>query len=225
MKTESTQELSLKPLLNTVTHGNCVKLMAQMPSASVDFVLTDPPYLVRYRDRQGRTLANDDNDSWLNPTFDQLYRVLRPNSFAVSFYGWHQADKFISAFRSAGFSIVGHLVFRKRYTSASRYLAYRHESAYLLAKGHPVIVDAPIADVLDWDYTGNNLHPTQKPVSALLPLVEAFSQRGQVVLDPFCGSGSSLAAARQLGRQFIGFDISAQYAATAARRLCAHPKG
>jgi hypothetical protein len=53
----------------------------------------------------------------------------------VSFYGWHTADQFIAAWRAAGFRIVGHIVFRKRYESSVRFLRYEHEAAYLLAKG------------------------------------------------------------------------------------------
>src|SRR5436190_821631 len=60
-------------------------------------------------------------------------------------------------------------------------------------------------------YTGNNLHPTQKPVSVLTPLVESFSNPGDVVLDPFCGSGSTLLAARELNRRFLGIELSKQY--------------
>ena len=224
MKTESNQEIAIQHLLNTVTHGSCVNLLKQMPTASVDFLLTDPPYVARYTTSDGRTVPND-NFASLSPAMAEAYRVLRPNRFAVVFYGWSHIDKYAAAFHSAGFRIVGHLVFRKRYTSARRYLAYQHTPAYLLAKDHPTINGDPIADVRDWDYTFNKLHPTQMPVSALLPLVEAFSQRGEIVLDPFCGSGSSLAAAKELGREFIGFDISAEYAAIAARRLNAHPRG
>jgi SAM-dependent methyltransferase len=62
----------------------------------------------------------------------------------------------------------------------------------------------PIPDILRWKYTGNKIHPTQKPVSVLLRLVKAFSAPRSVVLDPFCGSGSSLVAAGLAGRRFIG---------------------
>lgn len=44
-----------------VRHGECVRLMRRMPDESIDFILTDPPYLCRYRDRHGRTVRNDDN--------------------------------------------------------------------------------------------------------------------------------------------------------------------
>jgi adenine-specific DNA-methyltransferase len=73
--------------------------------------------------------------------------------------------------------------------------------------------------VIDFPYTGNKLHPTQKPVAALKPLIEAFCPSDGIVLDPFAGSGSTLLAARQLGRQFIGIEIDAQHRRTATARL------
>lgn len=204
---------------NTVAHGDCVELLATIPAESIDFVLTDPPYIARYRARDGRTVPNDDNFAWLHPAFQQVGRVLRPDTFAVVFYGWPVADQFLQAFRAAGLRAVGHLVFPKRYRSKVGFLQSQHEQAYLLAKGDPQKPAQPISDVLRWTYTGNRLHPTQKPLSALVPLVEAFSRPGHVILDPFCGSGSSLLAAKLLGRRYIGFDIDPGYALTARHRL------
>jgi site-specific DNA-methyltransferase (adenine-specific) len=73
--------------------------------------------------------------------------------------------------------------------------------------------------VLTWQYTENRLHPTQKPVSGLVPVVRTFSRPGDVVLDPFCGSGSTLVAAQSLGRRYIGIEIDAEYAEVAQARL------
>src|SRR5262249_12559461 len=160
---------------------------------------TDPPYLCRYRSRDGQTIANDDRDGWLEPAFAEMYRVLKPNSFCISFYGWHAADKFIGAWRAAGLRIVGHIVFTTRYASSSRYAQCKHEQAYRLAKGDPALPEQPIDDVRDWHYTGNRLHPTQKSIKVLQPLIEAFCPRGGLVLDPFCGSGSTLVAAQLSG--------------------------
>lgn len=205
---------------NTVLHGDCIELMSSLPGGSVDLIVTDPPYLCRYKDRSGRTVANDDNDRWLRPAFYQMHRVLKEGGFCLSFYGWHQADRFIGAWRAAGFRIVGHVVFRKPYASASRFLRYEHEQAYLLAKGEPILPKAPMLDVIDWPTrTGNRLHPTQKPVAVLRPIIAAFSEPGDLVLDPFCGSGSTLVAARQLKRQALGMELDRDHHATAARRL------
>ena len=199
--------------------GDCVDVMRRIPSHSVDFVLTDPPYITRYRARDGKSVINDDNDRWLQPAFTQVYRVLKPHSFCVSFYGWNKADLFMSAWRRAGFLIVGHVVFRKQYASSVRFMRYQHEQAYLLAKGNPRPPAQPVSDVIDFAYTGNRLHPTQKPVEALLPLIEAFSKPGGTVLDPFCGSGSTLVAAQQLDRRYLGIELDESHYLTALRRL------
>lgn len=206
-------------LRNTVVNGDCVAVMRTMESASVDFILTDPPYLVRYRSRNGETIANDDRDGWLEPAFAEMYRVLKPDSFCVSFYGWNAVDRFVAAWRKAGFQIVGHLVFPKKYASSSRYLKHQHEQAYLLAKGNAPLPESPMSDVIDWRYTQNRLHPTQKPLVALLGLVQSFSRPGQLVLDPFCGSGSTLVAAKHLKRDYLGIELSGKHCGTAGMRL------
>jgi adenine-specific DNA-methyltransferase len=190
-----------------------------LPEQSIDFVFTDPPYLARYCDRTGRSVWNDDRNSWLAPAFAAISRVLKPDRFCVSFYGWPQVDKFFAAWLRAGLRPVGHLVWIKRYASAERFLSYRHEQAYLLAKGRPSFPKDVLGDVLEWRYTGNRLHPTQKPVPSLKPVIEAFTQPGDIVLDPFAGSGSTLLAAKILGRRYIGIEIDTVHCATASVRL------
>ena len=117
--------------------GDCVRVMATFPGNAVDFILTDPPYLVGFRDRQGRTIAGDKTDEWLQPACNEMYRVLKKDALMVSFYGWNRVDRFMAAWKNAGFSVVGHLVFTKTYTSKAAYVGYRHECAYILAKGRP----------------------------------------------------------------------------------------
>jgi len=129
--------------INRIIHGDCVGVMRKLPEESVDFVLTDPPYGVRYKDRSGRTIPNDDRLDWLTPAFAEMYRLLKPGSLALSFYGWNRVDHFFDSWKAAGFTVVGHLVFRKRYASSARYLAYHHESAYLLAKVIPSCPSSP----------------------------------------------------------------------------------
>ncbi|MBB6010797.1 DNA methyltransferase [Brucella intermedia] len=204
---------------NVIFNGDCIDVMRSFDRASVDFILTDPPYVTNFRDRQGRTVANDDNGRWLRPAFNQMHRVLKDGGFCVSFYGWNKVDLFMDAWKAAGFRVVGHLVFRKRYASSTRFLRYEHEQAYLLAKGNPTLPAQPIPDVLDFPYTGNRLHPTQKPVEALTPLIEGFTKPGDLVLDPFSGSGSTLAAAQQTGRNWTGIELDNAHYHTARKRL------
>ena len=206
--------------IDTITHGDCIEVMRQMPANSVDFILTDPPYLVNYHDRQGRTLPNDTDANWLKPAMAEAFRVLKNNRLMLCFYGWPRAEKFLEAWREAGFRPVGHLIFRKSYTTkATDFLKYQHEQAYLLAKGRPPMMGSPLPDVQRLLFTGNKLHPTQKAVMSLVPVIRAYSLPGDVVLDAFCGSASTCAAALLTGRRYIGMEMDAEYFSQASGRM------
>lgn len=204
---------------NRIVQGDCIQVMRQLPTESVDFILTDPPYLVNFRDRDGRTLKNDVHDAWMNPAFTEAFRVLKQDHLMLCFYGWSRVDRFMQAWKQTGFRIVGHLVFVKSYASKTRFLQYQHEQAYLLAKGHPSLPERTISDVQRFQYSGNELHPTQKPVTSLVPLIRAFSRPGDLVLDCFCGSASTCGAALLAGRQFLGMELDAEYARIASARM------
>lgn len=82
---------------NMIFNADCIGVMRSFARGSADFILTDPPYVTRLRDREGRTVANDDNGRWLRPAFNQMHRLLKDGGFAVSFYGWNKVDLFINA--------------------------------------------------------------------------------------------------------------------------------
>lgn len=206
---------------NAIIHGNCIDVMKAMPPGSVDFILTDPPYIANYKSRTGDRVGNDDNAAWLKPSFAQMHRILKPDAFALSFYGWPKIDLFMAAWKGAGFRVAGHIIFRKRYASKKAFVQYKHEAAYLLIKGNPAFPAAPLDDVRDWIYSGNKFHPTQKSIHILKPLIETFSKPGDLVFDPFAGSGSTLKAAAIEGRNYLGIEMDAKHHATANDRLAA----
>ncbi|MCB8835820.1 DNA methylase [Aurantimonas sp. VKM B-3413] len=203
----------------SVLRGDCVEVMATLPAGSVDFILTDPPYVVRYRSRDGARLLGDSTVDWLEPAYRAMHRVLRDDSLCLSFYGWHHLVEFALAWKRAGFQPVGHLVFPKRYASSRRYLQHSHEQAVLLAKGRPPLPRLPGSDVCPWAYTGNRRHPTEKAVTLLAAQIETFCPAGGLVLDPFCGSGSTLRAAQSVGRSYLGIELDPRHYETAMRRM------
>lgn len=111
--------------------------------------------------------------------------------------------------------------FTKTYISKSAWVGYRHECAYLLAKGRPPLPQNPLPDVLGWKYSGNRHHPTEKTVTSLQPLIESFIHPGAIMLDPFAGSNSTCVAALQAGRRYIGIELLEQYHRTGQQRLAA----
>jgi adenine-specific DNA-methyltransferase len=210
-------------LANRLIHGDCIEVMQSLPTGSMDFILTDPPYLVKYQSRDGRSIMNDDNDRWLLPAFAEMHRVLKDNSFCISFYGWHKVDRFMDVWKRVGFRPVGHFTFIKHYASSQSFTQFAHENAYLLIKGNPDRPPKAPRDVLSWGkYTGNKLHPTQKPVEPLGALIEAYTVPGALVLDPFSGSASTAVAARSKGRTFFAIEKDPAYYDIAKNRLFAN---
>lgn len=200
-------------------HGDCTAILATLPSGSVDLVVTDPPYVCRYRDRAGRAVANDNHAEWIGPAFREIYRVMKPDTLCASFYGWQHVERFMLAWKAAGLTPVGHLVWPKEYASRSGFLAAKHEQAFLLAKGKPPRPAAALPDVQRWTYSGNVNHPTEKAEAIIRPLITAFSKRGDTVLDPFTGSGTTGIAAAHLDRRFIGIELDEAHCRTAQRRI------
>lgn len=82
--------------------GNCIDVMRGFPDRAVDLIVTDPPYLVGFKDRQGRQIAGDVTDEWLQPATQEMYRVLKKDALMVSFYGWNRVDRFMKRVEGGG---------------------------------------------------------------------------------------------------------------------------
>ncbi|HHV2365993.1 TPA: DNA-methyltransferase, partial [Escherichia coli] len=89
-----------------------------------------------------------------------------------------------------------------------------NQDAFVARNGKP-------ENVITAGFSSNEsgLHPTQKPVALMKTLIELTTQKGQLVIDPFSGSGSTLVAAKDLGRDYIGFEINPTYVETSIKRL------
>jgi len=205
--------------MNRVIQGDAAHVLNDMPEGSIDLVVTDPPYLVNYKDRSGRSLQNDDNPAGVLPVFEPMARVMKPDSFAICFAGWGALPEFSAAWQGAGLRIVSQIVWAKDYASRRGFTQYRHESAYVLAKGNPRPPAQPLPSVMPWTYSGNRAHPTEKAVKVIAPPIRSFSKPGDVVLDPFAGSGSTAVAAALNGREYVAVELEAKHCATARARL------
>jgi len=125
----------------SIYHADCRFVLTTFAGESFDFVLTDPPYLVNYRGRwdgDREPIAGDDRD-WLHPAYAELWRLLKPDTFCVSFYGWPQCDRFVGVWKQLGFRLVSHLAFVKNVWGLGRFTRGKHETAFLLAKNPSMI--------------------------------------------------------------------------------------
>jgi hypothetical protein len=91
-----------RSLCDALFEGDCSEVMQRIEAASIDLVVTDPPYIARYTDRFKRRVQNDDNWRWIAPAFSQVYRVLKPDTYCVSFYGWQHIEKLMTTWKLLG---------------------------------------------------------------------------------------------------------------------------
>ncbi len=203
-------------------HGDCRQILPQFPPETFDLVLTDLPYLVSYSGRWGSAwnpIEGDSDPSWVVPVYSELFRTLKSDSLCLTFYGWPHAETFLSSWRLVGFRPISVFVLVKRRIGLGYFTRAQHEQAYLLAKGRPPKPDTAPSDVLEWNSSGVPFHPNQKPLGAVAQLLAAFSNDSSVVLDPFCGSGTTLIAAKACGRKAVGIEIEERFCEIAAMRL------
>lgn len=209
--------------MSEIILGDCLEIMKKLPSNSIDFVATDPPYLVEWRSNRRKerynVLQNDKSGEWVLPVFQEIFRIMKPDSLCISFYGWPEADHFVKTWKEVGFSLKSHLVWVKNNIGLGWFTRGQHEPAYLLAKGTPHKPENAISDVIFADGTGNELHPTQKPVSLMAKLIRCYSKEGDTILDPFMGSGTTIMAAKQMGRNYIGIEINEEFYNEAKQRV------
>lgn len=123
-------------------------------------------------------------------------------------------------FREAGFGLHNVLPWIKNNATPNRWYMKDVELILFFRKGKafPITDCGEKASCLYPNPRGK-IHETEKPVSLMLKLIRNSSQVDQIVLDPFCGSGSTLEAAKMLGRRAIGIDIDERKCETAARRI------
>lgn len=206
----------------TLYNGDCREILPQLPSASFELALTDPPYIVHYTgrwDNKSPPIEGDSDPSWIHPIYTEIWRLLEDDSLCLSFYGWPHAEKFLATWKKIGFRPVSLIALIKERWGLGRFTRSQHEPAYLLAKGHPKHPADAISDVLAWHQDSPLVHPNQKPLSAIAKLIATYSPSAATIIDPFCGSGTTLLASRALGRRAIGIEIEERYCEVASLRL------
>lgn len=195
--------------------GDCLDIMKGIPSDSVSLVVTDPPYGVSFQSHRRKdtfeVLKGDDDLSWVEPVFTEIYRLMKKDSLCLSFLGWPVAEQFLIPWKAIGFRPVSHIVWIKNVWGLGTFTRTAHEAGYLLAKGTPKGPEISPSSVQHMRRVENQVHPTQKNPECVMPLIESYAKRGDIIFDPFCGAGSFLRAAKNLGRSAIGIEIEENY--------------
>jgi DNA modification methylase len=209
----------------TLYHGDCREVLPTIDSASVDSLITDPPYGLNIgygRTALGtREIAGDHDDALLTGVLADVDHVLRPNAWSIIFCSYTHSGKAQEASVAAGFKVKTVLVWDKGMPSLGEGIRNQHELAVIAKRGQLPAERFTGGNV--WRITretGRPLHPHMKPQSLMTRLVDYYSpERGGTVLDPFAGSGSTLVAAVRLSRKAIGIEVDEAYCELIAKRL------
>lgn len=200
--------------------GDAVEWLRTLGSGSVDLVITDPPYesLEKHRAvgtttrlKHSKASSNDWFQIFPNHRFPELfseiYRVLKKNSH---FYLFCDPETMFVAkpiAEQCGFKFWKPLIWDKRKIGMGYHYRARYEFVLFFEKGKRKLNDLGMPDVIECDRIRNG-YPTEKPSFVSEVLVQQSTELGELVVDPFMGSGSAGVAALNQGRSFLGCDVS-----------------
>ena len=193
----------------TIYHGDCREVLPGL--ASVDLLLTDPPYGIgSWSSTGGNSLRQEECDAinrWDSaPDADVLLACVGKATMSIV-WGGNYLCGVLGAFRSP-------LLWDKRIRGmhfADGELAWTNFDF-----GSLRILELPAAAS---DARGAREHPTQKPVQLMRWCISQCKPEARTILDPFMGSGTTLRAAKDLGRRAIGIEIEEKYCEIAAKRM------
>jgi DNA modification methylase len=195
----------------TIFNADCRDVLPLIAPGTIDLVLTDPPYGIAYkalRGSNGSKMWGSERVTGDAEPFDPspLLRFQR----LIIWGGQHFASRLPDS--------PGWILWDKCPTGPREGFVYSHaEIAWTNLMGH--------VEKIPYQWEGNDrqgepfLHPTQKPVGLMRSLIERFGVVDGITLDPFMGSGTTLRAAKDLGRRAIGIEIEERYCEIAAKRM------
>ena len=202
---------------------DCLIGMQHIPPNSIDLIITDPPYgeNVGYGRNKKKILGNESIE--INYRMLEIcYFRLKNNSSVYLFTNWKKVDKiknFVVSQRK--YKIKTILTIVKNNIGMGQDFRNQYELCFVLEKGKPKYNFKNFSTVQQMGYIEHNedTHPHQKDVNLIRKLIEHSSKQGDLILDPFMGSGTTAVACKQLNRNFIGFEIDKRYYEIAKQRL------
>jgi site-specific DNA-methyltransferase (adenine-specific) len=200
---------------NRIINGDCIEVMKTFPNNCVDLILTDPPYgdNVGYG-LNNKTIKNNENPLINCCALVEMYRVLKRNRSCYVFTNWKHYP-FLTEFivRYTKFKIRHLIVWKKHNFGLGWAFRHQYELILVLEKGKPKYNLTNFSDVQSASHINHNKynHPHQKPLDLLSKIIEHSSKFGDIVLDPFAGSGATCKASEKMGRKWVGIELDERW--------------
>ena len=211
---------------------DCLNIMKQIENESIDLIVTDPPYLIKYKTNHRKNkdhdfcseILNDDNEQLIIDYIRECYRILKNNTAMYMFCNCDKVDFFKQELENAGFKIKNMIIWVKNNWTAGDLKAQfgkQYEIIFLVNKGRKCFNGKRITDVWMFDKISGKkqLHQNQKPVDLLKQCILKHSDENDIIFDGFMGSGSTGVACIETGRKFIGVELDKKYFEIAKERI------
>ena len=226
--------------LNTIQHGDALKLMPQLPADSLDLIVTDPPFAINFKaqranyNRKGsrvlegyNEIAPEDYPEFTLNWMKEAWRLLKPEGSMYVISGWTNLKDILNALDDVGFTTVNHLIWKyqfgvftkKKYVTSHYHILFvtKDKKNYYFDKVEHYPEDVWVIKREYWH--GKKKTPTKLPLALVKKILSFSSKEGDIVFDPFMGSGTVAAAAQEMGRRFFGFEIVEDYQELARERV------
>lgn len=207
----------MEKYLNKIINADCLEILKEIPDKSIDFVITDPPYGMNYHSgyykygNPHKEIVGD--NKYPADIIPLLKRKARKGVFA--FCRW---DNLKDVEQPTSFIVwvknnwsAGDL--NKEFGRMWEGILFYALDDFSFNKRMPDVIESKRIPSTELK------HPTEKPVGILKKIIEFCTQPDDIILDPFAGSGSTLVAAAQLNRQYIGIEIDSMYVKICQSRL------
>ncbi len=216
-----------------ILNGDCCQLIKKLPDASVDAIITDPPYFLGMTHNGAKGSFNDLTicKPFYELLFSEYKRVLKPDSCIYFFTDWRGYAFYIRF--SIQFFAKNCLIWQKLARPIMNNYGFGYEMILFSGKTKTADTKGLFSNIIQNIKSFNNgakktngekLHPTQKPVELIEKFIIDSTNEGNTVLDTFMGSGTTGLACINTNRRFIGMEIDLGYFNIAEKRLKNHLK-
>ncbi len=209
----------------TIYHGDCREILPQL-DVKVDLVLTDPPYGIEYRSHRKKQMFNRlEGDSFYpSEWLLAIGRIVSGHAVLYLFCNEQSLDEAKSALCGQKWGLQRMLVWDKGVVSVGNLENYGNQIEFILY-GVQMYKPPKLRGSRDGNLLsiprlpqGKAVHPTEKPEMLMGYFIIKSSDFGDLILDPFLGSGTTCYCAKKLNRHSIGIEIEEKYCEIAAKR-------
>ncbi len=232
-------------MIDTIILGDCLKILPTFDAGCIDLIVADPPFGINYRfeinchewwDQSNITpyheIPSKEYPEFTHKWITEVYRVLKDNGTMYVFSGWSNLEYVLKSLREIGFHTQSHCIWhfkspmptQRRFASSHYHILHvtKHKTNYVFNKVDHYPKDVWVMEKERWKgHVKRTL--TKLPKDLVSKFIKYSSNPGDIVLDPFIGSGTTAIVAKRYSRHYIGIEIEEETYKVTKERIDSSP--